>query len=89
MVIHPLESVTVHVYVPTGNPVAVALVPPLGAQLYVYGPVPPVAFTVALPVLPPKHCSFISLDVTVGAPMLLTEAITWWLHPLASVTVQV
>jgi hypothetical protein len=33
--VHPLESVTVAVYVPAASPVAVAAVPPLGAQLYV------------------------------------------------------
>ena len=34
---------------------AVAALPPLGAQLYVYEPVPPVALAVAVPVLPEQE----------------------------------
>lgn len=49
---HPLE--TVQEYVPAASPVAVAELPPLGAQLYVNGPAP-VAVIVALPLLLPLH----------------------------------
>ena len=51
----PTGELIVHVYVPAQRPVAVAAVPPEGAQAYVYIPVPPEATTVALPVHAPKH----------------------------------
>ena len=46
-------------YAPAANPVAVAAVPPDGDHEYVYGEVPPVADTVAEPLLPPLHAIFI------------------------------
>ncbi len=56
--VQPFASVTVTVYVPAVNPVAVAAVcPPV--QAYVYGAVPPLAVTVAAPVLAPLHNTFI------------------------------
>jgi hypothetical protein len=52
MMVAPHESVRVIVYVSSGRFVATAAVPPVGDQLYVYGCVPPLAFTVAVPLLP-------------------------------------
>jgi hypothetical protein len=50
--VQPPEAVTVHVYVPAHNPVAVAAVPPDGAHEYVNGPVPATMLVVAEPL----HC---------------------------------
>lgn len=50
VVVHPLASVTVHVYVFAHNALAVEPVPPDGAHEYVYGAVPPLGVTVAEPV---------------------------------------
>ena len=55
VLVHPFASVTVTVYVPAASALAVVPVPPLGAHEYVYGDVPPVAVTVAVPVDPPKQ----------------------------------
>ena len=52
---HPFTSVTVTVYGPAVSGVPVVPVPPEGAHAYEYGPVPPVASTVAEPLLPPKQ----------------------------------
>ena len=55
-------SVTVQVYVPAVSPVAVAAVPPDGAQEYVFVPVPPDAKTVAAPVAAPLQVRFVCDD---------------------------
>jgi hypothetical protein len=55
VVVQPFASVIVTVYVPAVSALALAPVPPLGDQLYVYGATPPFAVTDAEPELPPKH----------------------------------
>jgi len=57
----PLASVTVQLYVPAVKFAAVVFVPPEGLQLYVYGPVPPLAVTEALPGFP--HIAFTAVMV--------------------------
>ena len=52
-------SVIVQVYVPAANPVAVAAVPPDGAQTYVNGLVPPEGVAVAVPLVPPLQLMFV------------------------------
>jgi hypothetical protein len=61
-------SVMVQVYDPAVRPLAVAAVPPLGAQEYVFAPIPPVTETVADPVLPPLQAMFVcdEIDGTIG-----------------------
>lgn len=59
----PDEMVTV--YVPGHNPEAEAPVPPDGAQLYVYTPVPPLAVTLAAPVHCPLHNTLVCVPVAV------------------------
>ena len=61
---HPLASVTSTVYVPAVNPFALALLPPEGCQLKLYGPVPPVASAVAVPLDAPQF-----VDVVVTATL--------------------
>ena len=64
--------------------------PPASVQLYVYGAVPPVAFTVALPLFPPKQfTSVLATIVAAGAPASFTVAFAVATQPLASVTVTV
>ena len=53
--VQPFLSFTVTVYVPAERPVALELLPPEGAQVYVNGEVPPVTVAEALPVAPPLH----------------------------------
>ena len=83
---HPFLSVAVMVYVPALKPEAVRFVPPLGAQSYVLGAVPPVAaFAVALPAelqfAPVVEAMVI---VSMGC-VIVTDAVA--VHPLLSVTV--
>lgn len=59
VVVQLLLSVMVHVYVPAANEFAVAAVPPEGAQLYVYGVVPPETETVAAPLFPPLQLTLV------------------------------
>jgi hypothetical protein len=69
VVVHPLASVTVHVYVPAAKLLAVAAFPPLGCQLYKYPDVPPAGVAVAVPFVPPKQEILVPTDVaerTVG-----------------------
>ncbi len=92
MVLQPLASVMVQVQMPAGRLFAVA---PFCTgevfQLKLYGAVPPLAFTVAMPVLAPKQFTLVC------APMLLASAAAGCvmftfrvvLQPLASVMVQV
>jgi len=90
VVVHPFASVTVTVYEPAAKPLAVAEVPPEGAHEYVYEPVPPLAVTVALPVLPPLH-NGLELDVIEAVnnagSVKVTVAVP--VHKLASVIVTV
>lgn len=53
-------------------------------------PVPPAAFTVALPLLPPLHVMFVcEASETVAPPLLFTTTETVCVHAFASVTVHV
>ena len=52
MIVDPHESIRVMVYVSSVRFVATAAESPDGDQLKVYGSVPPLAFTVAVPLLP-------------------------------------
>ena len=85
--VHPFASVTVTVYVPFASPVAVAPVPPDGAQLYVYPPAPPPAVTVAEPFVPPKQETFVVAVIfavtCVGCEIVVVAVCV---HPPASVT---
>lgn len=77
----PGLDVTVTVYTPAHNPVAVAAVPPDGAHAYVYAPGPPVAVTEATPLHKPLHVTFVCVGVNVmagGAVMLNVRVIV---HP--------
>src|SRR5688572_30292071 len=87
--VHPLASVTVTVYVPAVRPVALALVPPEGAQLYEYAGVPPPAVAVALPVFPPKQRTGVMVAETVSNVGCVIVTVAVLVHPLASVTVTV
>ena len=69
---HPFESVTKTVYIPAGNPVAVAALPPEGDQLYVYGEVPPLTVTVAEPSFPPLHRTLLEKFIEAVGPVPLT-----------------
>lgn len=69
---HPKESVMVHVYVPIVRPVAIAAVPPEGIQLYESVP-DPVAFTVAVPFVPPLHDGEVDVtELTTGSGISVT-----------------
>ena len=74
---------------PAAKPVAVAAVPPLGDQLYVYVPVPPVTVAVALPVEAPWQATFVCVGVKLNAvgSVMVYDWLIWQL--LASVTVTV
>ena len=50
--VHPLASVTVTLYVPAASALRFCVVAPL-LHKYVYGAVPPLAVTVAVPSVPP------------------------------------
>jgi hypothetical protein len=86
---HPFASVMVHVYVPAVNPLAVAPVPPDGAQEYVYPGVAPDATTDAVPVFPPLQRTGVVLLVAVSAVGCVTVADAVVVQPWESVTVQV
>ena len=86
---HPLASLTLTLYVPAVKLLAVVLVLPL-LQLYVKLPVPPLALTLAEPVLLPLHNMLLGVNVfMLGAGLLLIAAIAVWVHALPSVTVTV
>ena len=88
--VHPAgPDVTVTVYVPAINPVALAPVPPEGAHAYVYVPVPPVAVTVALPVAAPLHRIFVCAGVNEIAGGCVIVAVAVATQPFASVMVTV
>jgi len=88
--VQELESVTVTVYVPAANPVAVAAVPPEGDQEYVYEPVPPLTLTVAEPLVPPLQETLIcaEAEVTRAAGCMIVKLCVA-VHEFASVTVTV
>jgi hypothetical protein len=89
---HPFASVTVHDQVPAGRLFAVAPFC-MGAVFHwkVYGPVPPEAFTVALPFEPPKQLTerFALVLVLRGAAGWTMVTFVVLVQPCASVTVQV
>jgi hypothetical protein len=90
VLVQELASVMVQVYVPAARPVAVAAVPPAGAQEYVYEGVPPETEIVAAPLLPPLQLTFV-VDKT---PDVSTEGcviVTAWvlIQALPSVMVHV
>jgi len=92
MAVQPFASVMVQVHVPAPRPVALDDVcTGVVFQLYVYGPVPPVALIEALPVLAPKQptlaCALTLLVSAAAGCMMMTFRVT--LHPFASVMVQV
>jgi len=78
------------VYVPAVRPVTLAAVCPL-FQLYVYGPVPPEALAVALPLFPPKHDTFVCavILVLIVPPPLVIANVLVLVQPVLSVTVTV
>jgi hypothetical protein len=87
--VQPFASVTVSVYVPAQRPVAVAEVPPDGAQLYVYAGVPPITVEVMLPLHTPKQETFVTepeMMIGVGSVMMNVCVVV---QPFASVTVTV
>ena len=87
---HPFASETLTVYVPAGRLEAVVPVPPAGDQAYVNGPVPPVTFTEAVPLLPPLQETFTPTEaVMAGPPILETAAVAVAVQPFASVIVTV
>ena len=78
------------VYVPALSPVAFVFVPPLGVHAYVYAGVPPAAVTVAEPLLPPLHNTFVCaliVAVNKGGWVIVTEVVA--VQPFLSVTVTV
>jgi hypothetical protein len=90
VVVQLLASVTVTVYVPAASPVAVAAVPPVGVQTYVYVPVPPVPLTVAVPFDPLSQETFVcAAAVATKAVGCVTVKLCEAVHPLASVVVTV
>jgi hypothetical protein len=52
--VHPLASVTVHIYTPADRPLIYCIVWPVD-QLYVYPPEPPLASISIVPLVPPAH----------------------------------
>jgi hypothetical protein len=84
---HPPPSVTVTVYVFGASAFCVAPVNPPGDQAYVNVPVPPVAETVAEPLLAPKQVTFEEFVTEILGPLfVLTVAFPVAVHPLASLT---
>jgi len=70
--------------------VPVEPVPPEGVHAYVYGPVPPATETVAEPLLPPKHETFVEAVIVAVAPAaFVTLTVLVIVQPFASVTVTV
>ena len=89
VVVHPFASVTVAVYVAAASEVAVAAVPPLGAQANVYGDVPPVGATVADPFDRPLHETFVCEPVVASGAGSVIVKVCVIEHPVESVTVAV
>ena len=94
VVVQPFASVTVQVQTPIVKPVTETVPSPVGfpgVQLYVYGPVPPVAaLTLAAPFEPPLQDTFVcEADVNAKAVGCVTVKFCEVVHPFASVTVHV
>jgi hypothetical protein len=85
----PGFDVTVTVYSPAHNPVALDAVPPLGAHAYVYEPGPPIAVTDAAPVHCPLHNTLVCVGVKViaGGCVMLNVCVA--VHPAGEETVAV
>ena len=87
--VHPLISLTVTEYVPAPTPLIVDVVAVV-LHAYVYGEVPPLAVTVAAPVLPPKHNTLVTAVAVVKAEagwVILAEAVIVQLFASVIVTV--
>ena len=87
VVLHPVESLTVTVYVPAERPVAVAFVCPPGDHAYVYGITPREAVTVALPVLLHSILVCVIPEILTSAVSPNTKKLVVAEQPIASVTV--
>ena len=87
--VQPFASVITQVYGPAMRFAAVEAVPPEGAHRYVYGPMPPDAFTAALPVLPPKQSTAVEVEVAASAVGCETVAEAEVVQPFASVVTTV
>ena len=82
-------SVTVQVYEPGHKPEMDGTVCPPGAHKKVYGPVPPVGATVAMPLHAPKQVTFVLVPFgSNGAGCVMMEFCVT-VQPFASVTVSV
>jgi hypothetical protein len=80
--VHPFASVKVTVYPFAGRPVAVELVPPVGAHEYVYGPTPPETETDADPFdIPQVACVNDVEAVNAGGCVMLNVCVI--VHPAA------
>lgn len=88
VVVQPFASVTVQVYEPAARLFAVDAVPPDGAQLYVYGPVPPLSVTEAVPVLVLHPVGVeVALALSAAGSVMVTVCVV--VQPASSVIVQV
>lgn len=91
--IQPFASITITLYDVAVKPVPVLLLPlvvvlgGVGAQLNVYGPVPPAPVTVAEPVLPPKHATLVCVCDEVSCVGCVMLKVCEPVHPFASVTI--
>jgi hypothetical protein len=84
----PQLSLSVTVYTPDVNPLALAPEPPDGAHAYVYAVVPPLAVTLAAPPLPALQLtSLVTLVAIAKAAGCVTVTATTVEHPWLSVTV--
>lgn len=89
VITQPFASVTVTVYVPAQSADADAPVPPLGAQEYEYGAVPPEGVTVAEPVHWPLQSTLVCAPVVLSAGGCVMVNVRVVVQPFASVTVHV
>ena len=76
VLLHPVASVIVTVYVPANKPVIEEVVAPLGFHEYVYGDVPPDPLANAIPSLPPLQVTLVGIIVAVGPLEFVTMADT-------------
>ncbi|KQR94215.1 hypothetical protein ASG01_15455 [Chryseobacterium sp. Leaf180] len=74
---------------PAVRPVITEPFAPEGDQAYVYGDVPPVAVTVAVPVFPPLHATLVWDTVAFNSEGCATVALTVAVQPFESVMVTV
>jgi len=85
VLVQPLASFTVTVYVPLTSPLAVTDVAVL-LQVYVNVPVPPLAAATALPV-PAAQSGLVGVTELIAGPLVLfMDTVLVFVHPLASVT---